>query len=342
MSRLRHLPTLGLMLIIATVTFIPAVWTLHSTPVAGISWSLGNGKAQRAYETRFEQSFPFGQEISEAWAALRLHVFGELADGAVLGQNGVLFTAEEFTVPSDQVNFSEQLRDAQTKLAAKGINLLPIIIPDKARMQATALGRARSDAYQTRYDNSLAAVRALGLRTVDLRQSLSGTGAFLTTDTHWSPTGSRNAATAIADELRGFQIDRTPFETTQTGWSDWDGDLTVFAATGRWRSRVGPTQDRIETFETMAPQSAEDDGAGLFGDTAIPVALVGTSFSAKPEFHFEGFLKSALQADVLNHALIGKGPFDPMRVYLDQLNSAPALPTLVIWEIPERYITPIF
>jgi alginate O-acetyltransferase complex protein AlgJ len=55
-------------------------------------------------------------------------------------------------------------------------------------------------------------------------------------------------------------------------------------------------------------------------------------------WNFEGALKEALGADVLNVANQGEGPVRPMQEYLvsETLQNTP--PELVIWEIPERFI----
>jgi len=125
------------------------------------------------------------------------------------------------------------------------------------------------------------------------------------------------------------------FETLRLGPRDFEGDLVAFADTGFWRPWVGPVFEQIETFET---RSLDAGDLGLFDEVDTPVALVGTSFSAREDFHFVGFLKSALGADVVSFAMEGHGPFVPMGRFLngDALASAP--PKLVIWEIPERYL----
>ena len=104
--------------------------------------------------------------------------------------------------------------------------------------------------------------------------------------------------------------------------------------TVRFRHRVGPADEAIDTFESTVNASAD-----LFGDAPLPVALIGTSYSAKREFHFEGFLKHALQADVLNASLVGQGPFAPMDTFLADLDALSTPPSLVLWEIPERFLT---
>jgi alginate O-acetyltransferase complex protein AlgJ len=110
--------------------------------------------------------------------------------------------------------------------------------------------------------------------------------------------------------------------------------LLPFVATGRYRDRVGPAAELINTFETAVTSSG-----GLFGAADIPVALIGTSYSAKAEFHFEGFLKHALQANVLNLSRVGQGPFRPMDAFLEERSTLSSLPSIVVWEIPERFLT---
>ena len=102
-----------------------------------------------------------------------------------------------------------------------------------------------------------------------------------------------------------------------------------------WRRWVGPDSETIETFET---RRSDARSLGLFEEVDTPVVLVGTSFSARDDFHFLGFLKSELRADVLSYAKEGQGPFVPMDVVLQSTALAEARPQFVIWEIPERYL----
>ena len=114
------------------------------------------------------------------------------------------------------------------------------------------------------------------------------------------------------------------------------GDLLKFVALGPW-ARLGPRPDAVEMVST---EPAGDVGDDLFEELDIPVTLVGTSYSAGGLWNFEGALKESLEADVLNVAAEGKGPFAPMATYL----ASPALedprPDIVLWEIPVRYLAP--
>lgn len=79
-------------------------------------------------------------------------------------------------------------------------------------------------------------------------------------------------------------------------------------------------------------QPAADDA--LFADNEVPVALVGTSYSANPNWNFVGALKEALRSDVVSYAEDGHGPVLPMLSYLksDAFKNSP--PQVLIWEFP--------
>jgi alginate biosynthesis protein AlgX len=76
-----------------------------------------------------------------------------------------------------------------------------------------------------------------------------------------------------------------------------------------------------------------------FGDEPIPqVALVGSSFSANPAYHFAGFLQQHLQTDVLNVSLAGGGYDGAMTQYLPSEVFQKSPPKLLIWEFAHPQI----
>lgn len=323
--------TLGAAALIAGLSVTAFSRTDPGSPSSG--WS--NGAYQRGFENRFEAAIP-SQEASVAlWAASRWALFNEPAEGAVAGHGGWLFTAEEFTPPQDPRDLGAELTRVAALLAQDNVALVPIIVPDKARMQADRLPRGRSAAFEGRYDHALRTIAAADLPVIDLRPALDFSASFLRTDTHWSPEGARRVAGAIAAELDLTVLPQTDVDTIATGTRAFDGDLLSFVATGVFRTWVGPAPESIATFQTDVTASG-----GLFGDAVLPVALVGTSYSAKPEFHFAGFLKQALQADVLNASVVGQGPFAPMDAFLADRATLSSSPSLVLWEIPERFLPP--
>ncbi len=317
------------------MTLLPGIITFAHAPHARIDAGIFDGKTQRLYESGFDDSFPLRTLFRQSWTALKFGLLNEVSEGAVLGNNSVLFTAEEFTAPEVDQDFATALFKASQQIKALGAELVPVIVPDKARMLPSSFSRPRSAQFNGRYEFLLQTISQQGLRTIDLRPALSKPNSFMATDTHWSPEGARSVAHEIAKSVhKDFQFD-AHFDSQLSGTKTFDGDLLAFADTGMWRSFLGPKYEQINTFET---QSSGEDQLSLFDDVSTPIALVGTSFSARDDFHFVGFLKSALRADVVSLAMEGLGPFHPMQVFLDGNSFSEINPTIVIWEIPERYI----
>ncbi len=317
------------------LTALPGAWIFATAPVSGLGTDVFAGTVQRHYETRFEDRFPLRDAIRQTWNAAKYSAFGELAEGAIAGKDGVFFTAEEFTRPLEHPDFVGVLKDVHDQIAKTGAELVPIIVPDKARMMSGNLPRARSPHFEKRYDQLQSDIARAGLRTVDLRPVLATAGSYMATDTHWSPEGAQAVAQAVAQLLGDDLKTEATFATTQVGTREFKGDLLAFADTGIWRQWVGPNFETISTYETDEQAAGL---VGLFDDVTTPVALVGTSFSARTDFHFNSFLKSELWSDVLSFAKEGQGPFPPMEQFLESGTLAEANPQIVIWEIPERYL----
>jgi alginate O-acetyltransferase complex protein AlgJ len=297
------------------------------------------GFYQKSVEADFNETFPLGKFSQDFWTAAKLTVFNQTHSEVIHSQDGWLFTAEEFRQPANDVVFSAEMTWVLKELNTVNVDLIPVIIPDKARIYADKLPHARTPALEARYDLVLSELNELGLSPIDLRTVLlevrNNTEPFLKTDTHWSPEAANHIAATVAS-LADQNINAGSVFTTE--WRDAEpfyGDLIDFVETGLFETIVGFAADEV----SLPVTTAQDAGMSLFGDVEFPAALVGTSYSAKETFNFVGFLKEHLEADVLNAAQVGRGPFVPMRDYLasdDFLNSPPKL---IIWEIPERYIS---
>lgn len=310
---------------------------LHGADPRGTASNLFAGTYQRAYEDRFEDALPFRNAAQHAWTTARIALLGEVSSGALMSDSGWLFTLEEFVTPPDAPDFTAELEATQASLAAQGIRLIPLIVPDKARVLQAEHSFARSAALVARYDDALDAISKLGLPRIDARTALAplGNDAFFRTDTHWTPEGASAVAQMLAKAVPE-RAEPSEFETQHTAQQTLQGDLMAFADAGVFARWVGPQPEMQALYETLNTAESLD----LFGDADIPVALVGTSFSARSDLHFDGFLRSALGLDVLNLAAQGEGPFAPMRRILANATFQTNPPKLVIWEIPERYIDP--
>jgi alginate O-acetyltransferase complex protein AlgJ len=123
----------------------------------------------------------------------------------------------------------------------------------------------------------------------------------------------------------------------------YKGDLTTFLPLDPLFSNLLPKPDDLQQRATTVVNSSADSSsdagdAALFANNDIPVALVGTSYSANPHWNFLGALQQSLKSDVVNYAEDGHGPILPMLKYLqtDAFKNSP--PQVLIWEFPERYL----
>ncbi|MBU0928093.1 MAG: hypothetical protein KKA67_10110 [Spirochaetes bacterium] len=314
--------------------------------------SFADGKAGAELVRRLEAEIPFRKAAISAFATVRYDAFGEGYRGVVVGDDGWLFSSEEFDPDLSRAegflegSFEDALAAARDRLAARGVSLVVALVPSKSRIYPDKLGgSAIPPAIEARYENLALFIEGLGVPVVDLAAALSsaraarsgGAEPFLRSDSHWTPEGAAAAAAAIAGRVAslGLVLPGSEIIAEDEGSETREGDLMAFLPGRGATLRPLPPPERISAHETFA-----DSGAGLFGSQAIPVALVGTSYSAEPAWHFEGFLKRALGADVMNLAESGKGPFEPMRAALAGGEIEANGTLLVVWEIPERYVAP--
>jgi alginate O-acetyltransferase complex protein AlgJ len=325
--------------------------TKHSAtlPKPSTSIEYWNGKAALAFEEWFKESLVWEKAAIGHWGALSYAFFNTANKGVVIGKDGWFFTREEFELP---LNFSEELatkqewvQTASNYLKSKGSRLIVVPLPSKARIYRNHLpkGSTLPAATLPIYGAFVTSLRDAKIDVValdEVMQSLANDRQlFLKTDTHWTPEGAQLTAKAIAAYLDDLEYPHLGMTITKENRSETlDGDLLRFVPTGMWQKWIGPYGEEISRY-TLTQQIPEVEGDGaLFADAVIPFTLVGTSYSAISTWHFADFLKEALQADVLNVADEGQGPFDPMLTYLKRLQAGDPAPQFVIWEIPERFL----
>ncbi|AFG36730.1 alginate O-acetyltransferase AlgX-related protein [Spirochaeta africana] len=330
----------------------PSAPILRLLPGAGLPVSENlTGQITAAFQQEFEQEHPLREQLIGVWGSLRFALFREGAAGVVVGSRGWLFSAEEFVVLADQQQEAARIRrtaeyaaEVQAALQRYGTELVVVPLPAKARVHREWLGRHRfprvaEPRYQLLLDElqqrSLARVDA---RAVLQRQAVHQEPPFLRTDTHWSPDGAAAVAAVTAGvvrEVAGAGLQEREYRVEFGETVSYRGDLQNFIPLGPFRGRLQPRPDRLPELEVQAGPAP---ALGLFDAAAVSVVLVGTSYSAGEQWGFQAFLQQELQAEVLNLAMEGRGPFHPMQEYLasDTLREAP--PAVVIWEIPERYI----
>ena len=308
-----------------------------------------NGRWTKAVETHYDDQFPIKRIGTNLWAALDYKLFNEGRPGVVLGRDHWLYSDEEF---NPAVNEDQNLEGnyalvegVRQKLKAQGIQLVMAIVPAKVRLYPEHLGDVKpASIHANLYQDFHARVAADKIIAPDLlgplqQAKLGGKQVFLRTDTHWTPDGAEIAAKQLAKVIR----EKTPlsgepqrFVTEAEKTEPHKGDLRLFLPLDPLFENLMPPKEPLQKRVTHLAENQGDDV--LFSNSETPVALVGTSYSANPNWNFVGALKQALHSDVINYSEDGHGPILPMLSYLksDDFKNSP--PQVLIWEFPERYL----
>ncbi len=270
---------------------------------------------------------------------------------AIEGKDGVFFRinadlrmAHPFSdqIVADLAALSEALAENGTTLIyvpipTKSVTM-PNHLPDAAALYGFDLEIATSV-----HNDILERLNAQGVVTVDAREAMLNAPAydlpFFKADFHWSASGARETAIAIADTIKslpGYEdLTLTTFETEPQG--------PAVAFSGMRRILQKHCADTLPeaismTYDTVQIQSADLGGAGLdlFGDAeaSIPVALAGTSFSDSPINNFPGFIAQYTELEVVNYALTGGNQYGAMLSYLTSEAFQETRPRFLIWENP--------
>ena len=322
----------------------PALLESPERPLLDGSWA-------EAYQQSFDRESHLFAPATTVWGVIEYVLFGQGRPGVLVGEDGWLYSSEEFAYPSDPAEAAANLSanlDAiaavEERLAARGIDLVVALLPAKARVHPEHLGRFELPAGpHARYAAALEGLEQRGVNVTDLLPPLLAVKergpAFLRTDTHWTPSGARAAARTVAQDISGpgdvAWLGQEEYATSLSRTVAHRGDLSTFLPLGPFYDELGPADDTLPLYTTSASGSA---GSDLFAPVRIPVTLVGTSYSRDERWNFAGWLRQALGSDVLVAAQRGQGPFAPMLDYLEgeAIESAP--PRLVVWEVPERYL----
>ena len=314
-------------------------------PAAAVARRITGGAATGDFESVLEEEIFLRKPAVTLFATLRYVLFRAGNEGVVVGSDGWLYTLEELERhPGDAAELDRRLefvaRTAEG-LRARGTEVVVALLPGKARIHDEHLrGRWRALADHPRYERAREWLTERGVTVADLRPPLAEIpAAFLERDTHWTPEGAKAAAWEVARVAHGLTLDgvqRASFETVAGERLTVAGDLMSFVPVGPFARALGLGPRTVELTQTVATSAS---GLGLFDTPRIPVTLVGTSYSADERWNFIGELKEALGMDVLNVADEGLGPYVPMADYLASDAFAEVKPALIVWEIPERYLT---
>ncbi|MCG4454194.1 alginate O-acetyltransferase [Pseudomonas sp. MMS21-TM103] len=346
----RPLRKLYVALFLGVLTLL-LLWSLRGvlSYQAPNQFSVLDGNLATSFENHYDKQFPIKQLGTNVWAALDYVLFNEGRPGVVIGQHDWLYSDEEFKPVADgQQNQRDNLaliQGVRDQLAQHDVLLLLAIVPAKSRLYPEHVGDNRiSSQRKDLYQRFHRAVRRADIAAPDLLATLQAEKhsgqLFLRTDTHWTPLGADLVARQLSEAIsRSLVLNGQPqaFVTQPTRQKPLQGDLTSFLPLAPLFEQLLPEPDQLQQYQTQAADAAGGSDA-LFADSDMPVALVGTSYSANPNWNFSGALRQHLQRDLSNHAEDGQGPILPMLKYLQSDEFANAAPQLVIWEFPERYL----
>ena len=266
------------------------------------------------------------------------------------GKDGWIFRTEtdlksDFSLTRDAL---DNLRDLNQVLNSRGIDLVMLIAPTRGLVHGENLRPEDMEKYNftnidkawDSYRSSLESIKKEGIAVVGIPRPEQGTSFFYKRDHHWNADGAKFSAEVLAAYIKNLpaykKVEKQAFVTK-------DGeDMELPGVSKKVFKKIGNTNQAPEASVKKITELAEASGESdaLFGDAKIPdIVLMGTSNSTQePSFaNFEGFLKEALSADVLNMSVSGGGLDTAMLAYFnsDYYKKNPA--KIAIWEIPSYY-----
>ncbi|MDO6591924.1 hypothetical protein DS901_12635 [Loktanella sp. D2R18] len=305
---------------------------------------LVKGGFTQEVDTLYRANLPH-RDLAVGWVgAARYLVLNEGRDGVVAGADGWLFSAEEFRPQDPDIIRLEATLDyivhVQEQLATMGSELVLVPLPAKTEVNQTHLtNSAPAMQIAGTYDAFRDALKARGIPHVDARPALYTTrAAFFQTDTHWTAEGAQAVAQTIA---ASGVIDHGTDTFTRMDHAPitFTGDLVSFVTSENLAPVVGLGVETITPYIAEMATKNDTGAIDLFGnDGPAQLVLVGTSYSANPNWSFVEALKLALNQDIVNYAKEGQGPIAPMQAYLETLDPEEAS-RVVIWEFPVRYLS---
>ena len=313
------------------------------------SWhDFKDGRMTNTLEKQLNQKLPARTDLIAVANSVRFLLLRAGGDQVCVGRDGWLFLTEELQYdPQANASLSSRLtlvRNVSITLQNKGIKLLVVVVPDKARIHAPYLPSSKYPDYNAnRYQSALSGLTMQGVEVLDLLTPLLAAAqtraVYYKTDTHWNQTGAQVAARALADRIKQLSIpmEQTLFTLSEDKLpSERAGDLIRLMGLEKVPTglRPAPDEEAVQRIEAVSNQS---EAGGLLGDSAVSVVLVGTSYSLRGNFH--GHLQQALSTKVLNAAKDGAGFWQAMGAYLKDEAFTSEPPKVIVWEVPERLLT---
>ncbi len=324
---------------------------------APASGALATGGWQRDAERSIADGFPLRTPLIAAYHAIEFAGFRDVSSPHVIaGRDGWYFFADEerrYVEGDDDRSPAAIARTADAYAARAawcrqhGIAYVFVLAPNKSTVYRNDLPADVRPVTPTLADLLVPAMRARGVRVVDVRAALgaaaaaasrgAGTDVYSKGDTHWNDAGAYIAYEATVAALRDAGVrDGVPRTAIRSRTVDGEGDLLRLAGIASLAPNQIVQYDVPQRAHAVAPPAIANDpdvasafvlGATTTGDRALPNAVVfGDSFaSALRRFLGEDF-DTVLSATYVN---AGATQFDRRIVETQK-------PRVVIQEIVER------
>ena len=335
----------------------------------GVTYPVGvknfrDGVTTQAIEKALDLKLPIRDGVIAFSNTIRYQLLRASGDQVRIGKNGWLFLTDELKFEGDdgrqgpkveanvpELSLAERIHvigQISARLQRQGVTLIVALVPDKARVYQSELKDQPYPPYSAnKYELALALLAKNKVHSVNLlaplTQAKTSQEVYYRTDTHWNQLGAEVAAKQIAIHVAKMNIalDPTAFETTlQANKTERVGDLIRLMGLEKIPNALRPQPDFEAVATTTETKAASASGnsiaASLFGDSTIPVTLVGTSYSLRGNFH--GYLQASLRAKVLNTAKDGGGFLQALTTYVQDDSFKSTKPKLIVWEIPERIL----
>jgi alginate O-acetyltransferase complex protein AlgJ len=302
------------------------------------------GRTTNTLEKQLDHLLPARNTLIASANSLRYLLTRSAGEQVRVGREGWLFLTDELRFYPNGTNnllaHADLIQQTSAALQQLGVQLVVVLVPDKARVYAQYLRTDPAAENQARYQHAIETLQQRGVKTVNLHNILNlnnNIETYYRSDTHWNQFGAQLAANAIAQSVRELKLDLTPATfTTETSGTEMEraGDLIRLMGLANVPNALRPPVDH-ETLH-LTRQTSEDSAGGLFGDVVMPVVLTGTSYSLRGNFH--GALQQAMGCKVLNTAKDGGGFLTALTQYLKDDAFISSKPKVLIWELPERFL----
>jgi len=320
---------------------VPKVLTFAEKEMDAVSLYF-NGQLSREFEKSYDEKL-FLRELSiEYWADLRYWLFNEGLDGVVIGDEGWLYSKEEFSFPNNTQAVVEQhfnkVLEVKQAMAEVGKKLIILPVPMKLDIYSEHTPYDVKQSSEALYKQFVTLLDNHNISNSPIRNAFLDKNEdqllFLKKDTHWTPAGAELAASSLATRFPEL-VGETEYVSHTESNNEVVGDLVNFIKVSRWVNSSIYDAEIIPLYETTKSETEDGDSA-LFGEQSISLALVGTSYTAIDDWNFAGFLKQHLKNNLVSVSVKEKGPFVAMEQFLqnDIINDSDV--DTVIWEFPVR------